>query len=390
MVETARETGMLHKILPLALIFAAMAAHAQAQSAPGTPAAAPPQYEQLAFAEAVDESCGFLPYIEHEVLSDLAYAAVDSSPMASAAAKNGDSDAVSDFYKAQEAKAKSTPCTEQAGQGIIVPVRGEIAMELAIAVATANLRYQKANTAPSMDNLFSATYYSAPDDDTMRSAQMVDGYLQQLWGASYATLAPRALATAQSRMDADLEDQDSRWSRYLYGVDYQARAQRDGAALVAGPHPWQRYRTPDGKVALTQRTASFGKFGSAFVYLAVRDGQVSASSLEIHKDTFDALTGIRLYIRKPDAPATKNDLPLLWDASWRANARGFDMTATADRMFGGTVYRLPQAGLDALKALPPDDEVEIAVVTGDYDGTDMAGTSRARFTVKDILSGLTP
>lgn len=355
-------------------------------------AAADTPYEAMVYAEAIDENCGFMPYIEHYVLSDLAWQAVEDSSLNATALKMGDKDAVPNLYQQQKDKAKALGCTDPVAVGTVQTFRGQVISELAIAVVTANLRYQRANGDASADSLFDfSSMYTAPSDDEMNDARRVDGYIQGLLSADdYQKLGPYATQVAQQRLEADKTDSDGHWSVYLYNVDYQARAEQDHAALVAGPSPWQRYKTQDGKVALTQRTASFGAF-SAFVYMVVRDGQVSAAAHAMDAENADAVKGLRLYLRKTGAPATKNDLPLSWDASWRANATAFDMTATNDKMFGGaTVYTLPAPAIAALKALTPDEEVEVAIVGADGDGQSLSGTSRARFRVKDILAALVP
>lgn len=209
-----------------------------------------------------------------------------------------------------------------------------------------------------------------------------------MWGANAEAGWKRALEIAdQRRRD---KPNASEWSQLLYLIDYQGRAERDKLLLVAGPRPWQRLRSADGKMALTQRRATSGSFGSAFVYLTVREGQVLVSSHQMDKTEFAGLTGIRLFIRKPATPTVKNNLPITWDATWRSVADGFDMVATPDTLYGGTVYNAPPPAIAALKALNADDEIEVAVVRGQDDQASKGGSSRITFKIKGIKAWLGP
>lgn len=351
------------------------------------PARATEHYEDLALADALDEKCGFLPYIEHEVLGSLTDQAVSLSNMASTALKMGD-DSVADFYKAQKAKAAATDCTQENGTAIVAPLRGEILTELLVAASTAIQLDEKART-PSPD-IFSLNLTVPPSQDQLVAAQLVANYVAGQLGANAQGYFDRAIQIAANRIANDPDGEDYQWSVILYGVDYQARAEADKRHLVAGPYPWQTLKADDYQ-ALSQRKASFGKGYSAFLYLIVRDGAVYVSAHEMDKGAIAGQTGLRVYVRKPEAPTNKDGLPLIWDASWRSQARAFDLgPVSGETAFGGALYRLPPEAVAAIQALNDDDRIEVAIVQGAEDQAGSGGSSRSTFDVGPVRSALKP
>jgi hypothetical protein len=337
------------------------------------------RYEQLALAEAYDEKCGFLPYIEHQALSNVAWTWLEISSFYGATQKMSDRDALPKFYEKQTAAAAALACDGPTAQKVLIPFRYDTVLELAVAAATVEVRTQS----NSITDPFNTTSpITPPTADETKSALLLKAFVLKLWGTNAEAGWKRALEIAEQRRRD--KPNASEWSQLLYMVDYQGRAERDKALLVAGPRPWERLRSAAGKMAFTQRRATFGSFGSAFVYLTVRDGQVLASGHKMGVNDFPGLTGLRLFVRKPATPTTKNSLPITWDATWRTQAQGFDMVATTETLYGGTVYKASPAALTALKALNEEDEVEVAVVRGDDDQAAKGGSSRTTFKVKGL------
>lgn len=373
----------MRKDLGLALAAAALLA-GQAHAAE--------RYEQLAAAEALDETCGYLPYVEHQALGYLTSDAVEFSNMASTAQKMG-SNAVADFYKAQKANAQATACTPENGNAVVLPVRGDVLMELAVAASTAVQLDQKARE-PQVDAFglptfgFSTAQPLSAED--IEDANKLANYVAGVVGANNAqAFFAQANQTAANRIADDPDGQEYRWSLLIYDVDYQARAELDKKALLGGPYPWQRLRDASGDT-LSQRKASFGHGYSGFVYLMVKDGKVYASAHETRKGAIAGQTGLRLYIRKPDAPSTVNDLPLSWNASWRGQARSFDLTPASGTAFGGALYAVPPEAVTAMLTLKDNDSAEIAIVQGTEDQADMNGSSRSAFDIGPIREALKP
>lgn len=369
-------------LLPLAAMFALAA-----------PAHATERYETLAAAYALDEKCGFLTYLEHEALDNLATEAVDLSNLSAQAQKMGD-DSLSKFYKAQADKAAATACTQENGTAIVAPVRGETLMELAVAAYTAVELDQKAK-APQVDEFGLPTFtYNTiipPSAGQLEDANKIGNYVASALGPDNTpAFMARAHDLAANRIGGDPEGKDTRWSLLLYDVDYQARAELDKKSLVGAQYPWQRLRDAAGDT-LVQRRGTFGHGYNGFVYLMVKDGAVTVSAQEDRKGPIAGQTGMRLYIRKPDAPTNGTDnLPLTWSAAWRSQARAFDLKPAAGTAFGGPVYTIPPEALAALQALNDDDRVEIAIVQGTEDQAAMYGSSRCTFDIGPIKEALKP
>lgn len=377
-------------IATAALMAATLMAGTATAQAPVTgtvkvPAGAPTErYEQLALALAYDEKCGFLPYLEHQALGHVAWTYMEMSSFYGMTRKMNDQTALTKFYEKQTAAAAALACDGPTAQRVLVPFRYDTVLELAVAAATVEVRKASNSiTDPWNNNLFDV---APPSADEEKRAAMVKGMVLKMWGQNAEASWKRAVEIATQR-NRD-KPNATEWSQLLYMVDYQARAERDRHLLVGAPRPWQRLRSADGKLSPTQRRATFGGFGSAFVYLTVRDGQVLASSHIMDTDAFATLTGLRLYIRKPATPTMKGGLPITWDATWRSQAQGFDMVATPDTLYGGKVYKAPPAAIAALKALNDDDEIEVAVVQGADDQASKGGSSRTTFKIKGIKSVL--
>lgn len=369
-----------------AWVVMAVPAAAATPATPAAPAAKVERYEQLALAQAIDEKCGFLPFLEHKALDNIAWDAMAASTFKAMSDKMNKPEILTKFYDQQDAKAAAMPCTPQTAQTHIVPVRSDVVNELAIAVAMVEVKKKLSEPAT---NGWNAPTVSAPTADDIKAAQQLQGYVQHLWGANAPANWQWALRAAQTRLNT--RPNDSASSQILYMVDYQARAERDKLALVAAPGSWQRVNGAEGKTALTQRRGMFGGFGSGFVYLTVRDGQILASGHKSGVDDLTGLTGFRVFIRKPETPTlNKEKLPITWDAAWRSQAQSFDMTATPEKLYGGTVYKAAPAAMAALKALNEDDEIEVAPIIGGNDQAAGGGTMRPTFKVRGLKAALTP
>jgi len=342
----------------------------------------PQLYEQLGYANAIDENCGFMPYVEHVVLADLAWQALSESPAYKTAHDNNDSTFEPKFNAQQMTRAKALGCTDPVAAGTVQAYRGAIIAALGVAVAETNLRSQQESSDPwGLDDF-------GPTAQDVTDARRLDGYIHGLLSADdYQKLGPYATQQAQKNITDDPTGISTRWSTYIYNVDYEARAEQDKALLVAGPSPWQRYRMQDGKIAFTQRIGVITDNYDAFIYFAVRDGQVYAGALAKDGGPVDGLTGLRIYLRKAGGPLKPGETAKFWDDHWRSLATAYDLTPSPLIMFGAKMYQVPKAALDAMKGLG-DDSGELTIVRGSDDNADAYSTARAEFNTQAVVTAL--
>lgn len=332
----------------------------------------PERHQALALAEAVDRRCGLLPYVEHLALGNLVDAAVKSSNLASIEAKNDDG-TLRRFYDGVVATAATVDCGEAAAS-LLTPLRADVVLELGVAVRTAVIRKALSGLDPFAFSMqpdlawyTSSESISEPSEDQMQSATALGGYVEQQFGANTPSALAMADALARARINADPSSREFGWSNILYHVDYQRLAEGDRRLLAAGPgRSIQRLRAADGSVAWSSRRAAFGTYGTSYVYVLVRDGQLFAAAGDGGSRKLTGLTGLRAYIGE----------------------RGYDLTPTTETAFGASLYALPPEATAAVRAAPDESRLWVSLVRGAEEPWSPGGSSRADYAMGDFKVAL--